>query len=130
MYAPRMAFAALGFGACIIACAPLTRTFSRDRDVITAEEVRSAQVSDAHELVQRLRPLWLQSRGDRSLRLETAIVVYVDGSMLGELETLRTIPIEIVDHLEVLDSAEAMKLPGLGSRHVERAILVTTRPPG
>lgn len=130
MYAPNMATATIALAACALACSPLPRPLDRDRSVITAEEVRAANVSDAYELVERMRPLWLQSRGDRSVRLETVILVYVDGAMLGETETLRTIPIEIVDSLRALDSAEAMRLPGLGSRHVERAILVATRPPG
>ncbi len=113
--------------ACLWACSPVTRGPSRDRSVITAEEVRSAEVNNAFHLIEHLRPLWLRSRGERSTRLPTEIVVYQDGVMLGDIESLRNIPIELVLSVRALDSTEAMRLPGLGSRHVERAILVETR---
>ncbi|MCJ7628791.1 MAG: hypothetical protein MUO50_10440 [Longimicrobiales bacterium] len=122
------ATAVFGAAACLWACSAATQGPSRDRNTITTEEVRSAGVSNAYQLVERLRPLWLRSRGDRSVRLETTIVAYLDGAMLGDLEVLRNIPIDIVVSVRALDSAEAMKLPGLGSRHVERAIMVVTRP--
>ena len=94
--------------------------------MISTQEVESAEVNNAYELIQRLRPMWLRSRGGRSTRLETEIVVYLNRSMLGDPEALRDIPIEIVRSVRVLDAAEAGRLPGLGSRHVERAILVET----
>lgn len=97
-----------------------------DPNMISAQEVESAGVNNAYELIERLRPMWLRSRGGRSIRLETQIVVYLNRSMLGDPEALRDIPIEIVRSVRVLDAAEAGRLPGLGSRHVERAILVET----
>lgn len=115
--------------ACLCACLPVGQGTRGDRNTITPEEVQSAGVSNAYQLVERLRPLWLRSRGGRSVRLETEILVYLDGAMLGDLDSLRTIPIDIVVSLRALDSAEAMRLPGLGSRHVERAIMVVTRVP-
>lgn len=127
MRIPIVAMALVGTAVGLWACSPATQGPSRDRNTITTEEVRSAGVSNAYQLVERLRPLWLRSRGDRSVRLETEILVYLDGAMLGDLEALRNIPIDIVVSVRALDSAEAMKLPGLGSRHVERAIMVETR---
>lgn len=118
----------VGVAVCLWACSLATQGPSRDRNTITTEEVRSAGVSNAYQLIERLKPLWLRSRGGRSMRLETAIVVYLDGAMLGDLEILRNIPIDIVVSVRALDSAAAMQLPGLGSRHVERAIMVVTRP--
>lgn len=108
-------------------CSSSTRGPRGGRNVITAEEVRNASVNTAYELVEHLRPLWLRSRGGRSTRLGTEIVVYLNGSMYGDIDSLKGIPIEIVDSLQALDAAEAGRLPGLGSRHVERAILVLTR---
>ncbi len=109
------------------ACAPLPRTAPPDRNFISEGEIRTAEVTNAYQAVERLRPLWLRSRGERSFRLTTEIVVYQDGVMLGDVEVLRDIPIEIVRSLRMLDGPEAMRLPGLGSRHVEKAILVETR---
>jgi hypothetical protein len=109
-------------------CATSTGASPRDRNVISPQEIQDAGVRNAYELVERLRPLWLQSRGDRSTHLETNIVVYQDDSMLGDVELLRGIPIELVRSVRSLDSAQAGRLPGLGGRHVERAIVVITRP--
>jgi hypothetical protein len=109
-------------------CATSTGASPRDRNVISPEEIQDAGVRNAYELVERLRPLWLLSRGDRSTHLETNIVVYQDDSMLGNVELLRGIPIELVRSVRSLDSAQAGRLPGLGGRHVERAIVVITRP--
>ncbi len=111
---------------CVGGCSASTRGPAGERNLITHEEVSRAGVSDAYQLIERLRPLWLRSRGGRSTRLETEIVVFVNGSMVGGVDTLHEIPIEIVESVRALDSADAGRLPGLGSRHVERAILVET----
>lgn len=130
MSAPIRALFALTLALCLAGCTALAQGPSRDRNLISEEEVAASDARNAYELVFRLRPLWLQSRGDRSVRLETAMVVYQDGAMLGEIETLESIPIELVRSVRVLDAAEAGRLPGLGSRHVERAIMVSTRSGG
>jgi len=112
-------------------CSTLSRAPSRDRNLISAEEIQDAEARNAYELVERLRPLWLQSRVDRGAHQETEvlnIVVYQDQSLLGGLGMLRIIPIELVRSVRAMGSAEAGRLPGLGGRHVERAIVVVTRP--
>lgn len=110
-------------------CASGTVGPSRDREVISAEEIESSTgLRSAYEVVERLRPLWLRSRGDRSTHLTTEIVAYQDNTMLGDVESLREIPIELVDRIRSLDSSAAMRLTGLGSRHVERVIMVITKP--
>ena len=108
-------------------CSSLNQGPGRDRNVISPEEIAASEVRNAYELIQRLRPLWLQSRGDRSIRLETAIVVYQNDTMLGGIDVLENIPIEMVHSVRALSAAEAGRLPGLGSRHVERAIMILTR---
>jgi hypothetical protein len=98
-----------------------------DPDVILEDEIAAAGARNGYEVVERLRPRWLRSGPPRSTRLETVILVYVDGSILGGTETLRDLPVESIVRLHVLDSADAGQLPGLGSRHVERVIMVSTR---
>jgi len=109
-------------------CASGSQGPARDRNLISAEEIEGTDLRTAYEVVERLRPLWLRSRGDRSTHLTTEIVVYQDNTMLGDIESLREIPIELVDVIRSLDSAEAGRLAGLGSRHVERVIMIITRP--
>ncbi len=108
------------------ACASQPGGGPGDPNMISAEEVEAAEVNNAYELIERLRPMWLRSRGGRSTRLETEIVVYLNRAMVGGIDALQDIPIEVVRTVRVLDAAEAGRLPGLGSRHVERAILVET----
>lgn len=109
-------------------CASGSQGPSRDRNLISPEEIEAAGVRTAYELVERLRPLWLRSHGDRSTHLTTEIVVYQDNTVLGDIETLRAITIDLVGSVRSLDSAEAGRLAGLGSRHVERVIMVVTKP--
>jgi hypothetical protein len=97
-----------------------------DPNRISEAEIAASTLSNAYELVEQLRPRWLISRGDRSQRLETTILVYVDNAMLGDVTALRTIPLQLVASMEALTAAQAGQLPGLGSRHVERAIVVRT----
>lgn len=113
------------------ACATTGERGDRDFRVITAQELEEAQAGDLFEAIQRIRPRWLQTRGDRSFgALGTGILVYYNGSRMGTPEeALRAMPIEGIHHIRRADSAEAARLPGAGSgMHVESAILIFTRP--
>lgn len=113
-------------GGCATAGAP-----APDRDEITEQDVRASRAGNALELIERERPFWLiASRGERSINLETTILVYQDRSMLGGLEELPRIPIEVIRSVHALDAVEAGQLAGLGSQHVERAIVVVTHDDG
>ena len=101
---------------------------SGDPDRIEPTEIAASDAQNALELVQRLRPRWLQQRTDRSTRLETVILVYMDGARLGGLDQLRDITLPMIHSLRALDAAEAGTLPGLGSQHVERVIMIHTHP--
>jgi hypothetical protein len=97
-----------------------------DPDVLSFEDVRASSARNAYELVERQRPRWLRPGPDRSLRLDTVILVYLDGVRLGGLDTLRDLELGTIGTLRVLDGSQAGHLPGLGSQHVERVILVTS----
>lgn len=125
--AAAVVLASLGLAFASAACASSPWAGERDPDLIELEEILEAEVRTAYELVDLLRPRWFVSRGPRSLRLRTEIVVYLDGSFMGDVETLRRIPAHTVGSMRALGSAEAGRLPGIGSRHVERAIMVRTR---
>jgi hypothetical protein len=98
-------------------------------DVITRQEIEqylAAGTPHLYELIQRARPRWLESRGDRSLALETSIVVYQNQSKLGSLDVLRELKLDNVVRIRHLDSARAGLLPGARDQHVEAAIVVET----
>lgn len=104
---------------------------SRSSSVITAAEIAEAQrtgVRDLYELIERLHPLWLQIRSERSLRLETVVLVYHNTNRLGGIDVLRGYPLTSITSVRYLDSAQAGLLPGAGSggTHVEGAIVIST----
>lgn len=113
------------------ACAGSTRrsNTASNPNLITRAEIEDARqsgVRDLHELVDRVRPRWLQTRSQRSLALETVVAVYHNETRLGGVEILRGYQLDAVNMLRYLDAAQAMLLPGIGSAHVEGAIIITT----
>ncbi len=101
-------------------------------DLITREQILETGATNLYDVVARLRPRWLQARSARSFNLETEIVVFQNEMLLGGPEALRQMSPEIAFELRYLDGTRATaQLPGLMSgRHIEGAILVSTRPHG
>jgi hypothetical protein len=106
--------------------------------VITEDEITASSASNVYELVQSLRPRWLNLRGQGSLRTTsttspsgevsgamTTIMVYVDGIRRGELRELESIPTRGVSTVRRLSAGEATTR--FGPDHPHGAILVTTR---
>ena len=85
--------------------------------MITAEELATVNGLTAFEVVQRLRPHWLNARGGaRSLGLRTEVVVFSDNIRLGGVEVLRNLPSNTVRQMEYMDATSASnRLPGVGS---------------
>jgi hypothetical protein len=102
---------------------------ARAPDVIALEEItryRDEGTRDLRELIQRARPRWLETRTERSINLETTVLVYQNNQVLGSLEVLRDIPILNVVTIRYLDASRAGLLPGARSQHVAAAIVVET----
>ncbi len=110
------------------ACAPPSTTGGSGRsDVITREELDATGLGTLYDAIERLRPRWLTLRGQRSLGGTTDIVVYQNQSYLGGIDVLRQLAPDMVVRVRYLDAATASaSLPGLGSRHIEGAIVVET----
>jgi len=90
----------------------------RNPNVISREEIqqgRQAGVRDLYELIERDRPLWLQTRNPRSLQLPTVIAVYHNQMLLGGVDVLRGYQLTSVTSIRYLDAAQAMVLPGAGA---------------
>jgi len=100
---------------------------SRNRDVITEEEIASVQVGNAYELVQRLRPEFLRSRGSQSMRSPQGLVpvVYVDGVRQGDVGVLQRLAKDTVEEIRYLNGRDATTQ--YGTDHGGGAILVRTR---
>lgn len=113
------------------------------RDVLTTEQIRRAHSGDLYQLIQALRPEWLRTRGTGSMR-ETArgsadglgeveiavqpgipsIRVYLDDSLLGDVDALRGVDPGMIGQARFLDAAQATQRWGAG--HIHGAILVET----
>jgi len=99
-----------------------------DREFLSRDDIESVEVSDLYEVVQRLRPRWLNVRGDRSFGLTTSIVVYQGQTRLGGVDVLKQFGPETAETMRYMDGPKASStLPGLGSQHVAGAIIIETR---
>jgi hypothetical protein len=113
----------------LLACTSATSGVATNPRLIARDEIQrymSGGTSDLYELVQRARPRWLQERSERSLNLETVILVYLNQQRLGGPDALRSLKPDNVMRIRWLDSAAAAALPGARDQHVESAIVVET----
>ncbi len=105
----------------------------RNPDVISFEEIEAVrnQSSNGLDIVQRLRPTFLRTRGATSLGGNVVgdatprPMVVLDGSPHGQLETLRQISAISIKEIRYLNGANATTK--FGTDYGGGAILVTTR---
>jgi hypothetical protein len=111
--------------AVLTGCASASTGTSRDRSVLTREEIVDANELNALDLVRAYRPHWLRIRGSTSFTNEPAIVVYIDGVRAGEPDMLADIATINIEELRYYDARQAQFKFGVG--HVQGAIEVITR---
>lgn len=102
-------------------------TPSRQRDLITAEEIAALNVATAFDVVRQLRPEFLRSRGTMSLR-ETGgefAVVYLNGMRMGGPEQLHQIRASDVETIRYISATDATTRWGTG--HTGGVIEVTVK---
>jgi hypothetical protein len=95
-------------------------------NLITADEIAATNLSNALDIVQSLRPNWLRERGPVSIRNRqgSEVVIYVDGTRFGGMETLRQVRASSVASMQYLNSSEATFR--FGTNHVGGAIVIHT----
>ena len=100
---------------------------SGDANVITYEEIEEISVNTAHDVVDRLRPRWLRSRGRTSLENPTAgmPVVYLGSSRFGGLDSLHEISSDDIEELRYFSASQATTRFGTG--HDGGVIQITLR---
>jgi hypothetical protein len=124
-----------------LACAPATassrnRLVAKHLDEITRAEIETAsmQFGTAYDIVRELRPTMVTSRGTTTARSQSqsrvweadhSIKVYVDGIRYGGVESLATIPANVVREIRWLSAGDATIRYGTGN--VAGAIVVATR---
>jgi len=92
----------------------------RNSSVITLEEIEAVDVTNAYDLIQRLRPQYLRPAGGGD-----PVVLYVDGTRRQGLGDLRSLAKSSVREVRYLDSTEATTMHG--TNHRSGAIHVMTR---
>jgi hypothetical protein len=91
-----------------------------NRNLITAEEIATISVSDAFEVVERLRPSFFATHGTL-----TPPVAYVDGLPFGAIDQLHRIQPSSIQSIQYLDPLLATQRYGKAAGG--GAILVTTK---
>lgn len=142
-----LAALALVAGGCATTGASRTSsTLSANPNLITTAEIDAANLRDAYQVVEHLRPTWISRGTAPTVNMGGAVmnnpvtgatgsggprggvIVYYEDSKQGWLEALRDIPASQVGSIQWLDAATATAiLPGLGSDIITGAIVVHHR---
>lgn len=102
-----------------------------DPDRLTQDQIASVDVSTLYDVVHRLRPRWLEVRSHRTFEGETQVMVVLNRTVIGGVDELREMGIDVASELEYMSGSRAQgefALPG--DRHVEGVIIVRTQDPG
>ncbi len=94
-------------------------------DLITREQIDEQGPSNAYNIIEALRPIWMQKRGNTSFHNEGEIRVYLDNTSLGGIEALRGIHSDNIESITFLDERRASYR--YGPNHEHGVILVMTR---
>lgn len=114
--------ATCAFAACASGGAGASSTSGpqRSRTQITAAEIKATNATTLYEVVERLHPEWLSSRGPKTLggatgQIDTGVQVYIDTQAAGTVEVLRQFPITSAALLKYYSAADAQTRFGLGN---------------
>jgi hypothetical protein len=98
---------------------------SGSTDVILQEEIAAVDRSTAYETIEYLRPQWLRTRSDQSALRPGGIVVYLNETRFGDVNSLRQIAARDIQRMERFNTTAASQRWGPG--HSEGVILISTR---
>jgi hypothetical protein len=84
---------------------------------IGPSELEHANTSNLYDAIEQLRPAYLATRGSASIQggPAAAIVVIVNGRVLGGLEELRRIDVRITRSVRRLNAADVYHMTGLSA---------------
>lgn len=87
-----------------------------DRNTLTREQMIATNFSDLYSALEKLRPEWLNSRGPTSLTNTnpTMATVYMNGQLLGAIESLREVRVLDISSVRYWASGPAAARFGMG----------------
>jgi hypothetical protein len=104
----------------------------RDPNLITREEIEGTPANNALQIIQRLRPNFLNVRGTSTFgnAADPGIVVYTNGVKIGSVtpgdkSALEGIQSQDIKQIQYMSAEDATQRFGTG--HVHGAILITVR---
>ena len=97
--------------------------------LITLDEIQNSGAATAFDVVETLRPLWLNKRGPQSFVDDGDVWVYMENARMGGRASLREIAASAVGSMQYLDVKDANYRYGQG--HPYGAIVISLMfPPG
>lgn len=113
-----------------------------DRNLITADEIRGSSATNAYDVIARLRPQFLRTRGtiptggmtsrndagssqQGQLAGTVQIAVYLDDTVIGSVDALKQIESSAIEEIRYYSAADATTKWGTGNS--AGAIQVITR---
>lgn len=102
------------------------------QNVLNPDQIEESRGANLYEVVEELRPRWLQVRGPASLQQQNPVIgVFVNRVYQGDIEALRAMPKAGVARMQYLDGPQAnAQLRSPGAAALAGAILVETRSSG
>lgn len=96
-------------------------------NVIVESEIAGSGAANAFEVIQRLRPSMLRARNGSISESGSGvdIVIYLDGTRLGERAALTSVPVVSIREIRCINASDATTRFGTG--HPLGAIVVTTK---
>lgn len=97
--------------------------------LIVQSEIEATHLETVYDVIERLRPNWFRTRGGRSEvsagAASSVLKAYLNGSPLGDVNSLRSIQAASVKEVKFLNAADATTQ--FGTNHDSGAILVTSK---
>jgi len=82
-------------------------------NVLTREEIATAPVTNAYEVIDRLRPRFLRPHATGGRPPTAYAVVFIDGVRRGPLDVLRSVATNSIQEIRYLTAADATTRYGL-----------------
>ena len=112
-------FFILGAAAAVMACASAgagsTSVAGGNPNIITADQISASQQTNAYDVVSRLRPNFLKSRGRTTVYGQGSdyAAVFLDGQSYGDLSSLRNISAPQIRSIQFIRGTDAVTTYGM-----------------
>jgi TonB-dependent Receptor Plug Domain len=101
--------------ACASAGSGTTSVGASDANMITAAQISASQQSNAYDVVSKLRPNFLKSRGRTTIYGQGSdyATVFLDGQSFGDLGSLRNIASSQIRSIKFIRGTDAVTVYGM-----------------